>query len=174
MATERSGAVTFKGNPLTLVGDEVKVGSKAPDFSVLSGDLEEVTLASSAGKTRLISVVASLDTPVCDEQSRRFNKEASDLPDNVEVLTISVDLPFGQNRWCGIANADKLTALSDHRDTDFGIKWGVLLKELRLLTRAVFVVDASDTVTYAQVVPEVTDHPDYDAALSAAKSAAGA
>ena len=174
MATERSDAVLFKGNGLTLVGDEVKVGEKAPDFSVLNGTLQEVTLGSSAGKTRLISVVPSLDTPVCDEQTRRFNEEASNLPDSVEVLTVSLDLPFAQNRWCGAADASKITTLSDHRDTNFGTNWGVLIKELRLLARAVFVVDSSDNVTYAQVVPEVTDHPNYDDALAAAKAAAGA
>ena len=172
MAEERTGVVTFKGGPLTLLGGEVATGGKAPDFKVLNGELGEVTLADSAGRVRLICVVPSLDTPVCDQQTRRFNEEASKLPDEVTVLTISCDLPFAQGRWCGAAAADKITALSDHRDTNFGLNWGVLIKELRLLARSVFVVDKSDNVVYAQVVPEVTDLPNFDAALEAVKNAA--
>ena len=169
--TERKGVVTFKGGPLTLIGPEVKVGDRAPEFKVLSGGLEEVTLASSAGKVRLICVVPSLDTPVCDTQTKRFNEGAAGLPAGVEVLTISCDLPFAQGRWCGAAGVERIQTLSDHRDTSFGANWGVLIKELRLLARSVFVVDRSDRVVYAQVVPEVTDLPDFDAALAAAKSA---
>ena len=167
---ERSGGVTFKGNPMTLVGSELKVGDKAPDFKLLAGDLSEVTLASSKGKTRLISVVPSLDTPVCDLQSKRFNEEASKLPADVVVYAVSVDLPFAQKRWCGAANADKLQALSDHREVSFGTAYGLLIKELRLLARAVVVIGADDKIQYIEVVKEVTQHPDYDAALNALKS----
>lgn len=167
-AKERTGVVTFKGNPLTLIGAEVKVGQKAPDFQVVAQDLSPVTLAGSRGKTRLISVVPSLDTPVCDAQTRRFNQEAAQLP-NVSILTISVDLPFAQKRWCGAAGIEKVQVLSDHKETSFGTAYGVLIKELRLLSRAIFVVDASDTVRYVEYVPEVTSHPNYDAALQAAR-----
>lgn len=170
-AQERKGTVTFKGTPLTLVGPEILVGAKAPNFEVLAQDLTPVSLTSSKGKVRLISVVPSLDTPVCDAQTRRFNEEAAKLPD-VEVLTISMDLPFAQKRWCGVAGIDKVKVLSDHRDGSFGKAYGTLIKELRLLTRAVFLVDGSDTVRYAEYVPEVTSHPHYDAALAAAKSVA--
>lgn len=173
MAAERKGVVTFKGNPLTLVGPEIKVGGKAPEFKVLDKGLGEVTLTSSAGKVRLISVVPSLDTPVCDQQTRRFNEAAAKLPDKVAVLTVSMDLPFAQSRFCSTANVSKVQTLSDHRDASFGLNWGVLIKELRLLARAVFVVGADDTVKYAQIVGEVTSHPDYDKALAAAKSAVG-
>lgn len=172
--SERLGAVTFKGNPMTLVGAEVKAGDKAPDFSVLAGDLSEVTLASSKGKIRLISVVPSLDTPVCDLQTKRFNEEASKLPAGIAVYTVSTDLPFAQKRWCGAAGADKITALSDHRETSFGKAYGVLIKELRLLARAVFVIGADDRIQYAEVVKEVTQHPHYEAALNALKSGAQA
>lgn len=173
MSQERKGAVTFKGNPLTLIGPEVKVGQQAPDFQVLAGDLSPVTLKSSAGKTRLISVVPSLDTPVCDQQTRRFNQEAANLPGNIEILTISADLPFAQGRFCTTAGINKLKTLSDHRDMSFGQNWGTWIKELRLLTRAVFIVDAQDKIQYAEVVKEVTSHPDYQAALDALKAKAG-
>ncbi|MCM3715021.1 thiol peroxidase [Halalkalibacter oceani] len=162
--------VTFKNNPITLLGNEVKVGEKAPDFTVLANDLSEVTLASTSGKVRLISVVPSIDTGVCDQQTRRFNEEAAGLP-NVEILTISVDLPFAQKRWCAAAGIENVQTLSDHRDLSFGQAYGVAIQELRLLTRAVFVVDSSDTVTYAEYVAEATNHPDYEAALEAAKAA---
>ena len=143
-AQERTGVITFKGNPLTLIGPEIKVGSKAPDFEVLSQDLSPVTLASSKGKTRLIVAVPSLDTPVCDVETRRFNKEAANLPGGIEIITVSTDLPFAQKRWCGAAGIDKIQVVSDHKDASLGIAFGVLIKELRLLTRAIFVVDASD------------------------------
>ncbi|MDB5084976.1 MAG: lipid hydroperoxide peroxidase [Bacilli bacterium] len=162
--------VTFKGNAVTLVGNEVKVGQTAPDFKVLANDLSEATLASSKGNVRLISVVPSLDTGVCDAQTRRFNEEASSLG-NVQILTISMDLPFAQKRWCGAAGVEHVQTLSDHRDASFGTQYGVLIKELRLLTRAVFVVDANDKVTYVEYVPEATNHPNYEAALQAAKAA---
>ncbi len=171
---ERKGGVTFKGNPMTLVGAELKAGDKAPDFKVLEGDLSEVTLASSGGKTRLISVVPSLDTPVCDLQSKRFNEEAAKLPGDVVVYAVSVDLPFAQKRWCGASNADKIKAVSDHRDTSFGKAYGVLIKELRLLARAVFVIGPDDKIKYVEVVKEVTQHPNYDAALNALKAGARA
>lgn len=163
-------SVTFANNPVTLIGNEVKVGDKAPDFTVLANDLSPVTLADSKGSVRLISVVPSLDTGVCDAQTRRFNEEAAKL-DNVKVLTISVDLPFAQARWCGAAGIDKVQTLSDHRDLSFGEAYGVVIKEHRLLARAVFVVDSNDVVTYAEYVPEVTTHPNYEAALEAAKAA---
>lgn len=168
---ERKGAITFKNNPMTLIGPEVKVGSKAPDFKVVANDLSEVTLASSKGKTRLISVMPSLDTPVCDLQGKRFNEEASKLPDNVVVLVVSVDLPFAQKRWCGAANATKVQTLSDHRELSFGKAYGAVIKELKLLTRAVFIVGPDDKVQYVEYVKEVTQHPDYDKALNSLKAA---
>jgi len=165
---ERKGAATFKGNPLTLVGPEVKVGQKAPEFSVLAGDLSPVTLASSKGKTRLIISVPSLDTPVCDAETRRFNEEAAKLS-GVEVLVVSVDLPFAQGRFCQTAGIKNLKTVSDHRDTSFAQAYGTLIKELRLESRAIFVVDPSDKVSYVEYVKEVTSHPNYDAALNALK-----
>jgi thiol peroxidase len=163
-------SVTFANNPVTLLGNEVKVGDKAPDFTVLANDLSPVTLADSKGSVRVISVVPSLDTGVCDAQTRRFNEDAATL-DNVKVLTISVDLPFAQARWCGAAGIDKVQTLSDHRDLSFGEAYGIAMKENRLLARAVFVVDSNDVVTYAEYVPEVTTHPNYEAAIEAAKAA---
>jgi len=173
MAEERTGVCTFKGEALTLIGPEIKVGDKAPDFKVSKGFEEQVTLASSAGKTRLISVVPSLDTPVCEEQTVRFNKEASNLPDNVAVLTISLDLPPAQSRFCGAKNVDKIEVLSDHKEASFAQAYGVLIKELRLASRAIFVVGSDDSVKYVEYVKEVVDHPDYDKALNAARAAAG-
>ncbi|XCS12122.1 thiol peroxidase [Aeribacillus pallidus] len=162
--------VTFKGNPVTLLGNEVKVGDKAPDFKVLANDLSEVTLADTKGQVRIISVVPSIDTGVCDAQTRRFNEEASKL-DNVKILTISMDLPFAQKRWCGANGVENVQLLSDHRDASFGQAYGVLIKELRLLARAVFVVDSNDNVTYVEYVSEATNHPNYEAAIEAAKAA---
>jgi len=162
--------VTFKGNPVTLVGTEVKAGDKAPEFTVLANDLSPVTLESSTGKVRILSVVPSLDTGVCDAQTRKFNEEASKLG-NVEVITVSVDLPFAQKRWCAAAGLENVVTVSDHRELSFGEAYGVHIKELRLLARAVFVVDSQDMVTYAEYVPESTDHPNYDAAIEAAKAA---
>lgn len=171
---ERKGVITFKGNPLTLVGPEVKVGAKAPDFKLLARDLSEATLASSKGKTRLISVVPSLDTPVCEMQTKRFNEEASKLPSNIVVLTVSMDLPFAQTRFCGAHKTDKVTCLSDHREASFGKAYGVLVKELRLLARSIFVIGPDDKVQYAEYVKEVTQHPDYEKALGALKAGAKA
>lgn len=156
--------VTFKNEPVTLLGTEVHVGNDAPNFLVLSNDLEEKTLEDYSGKVKIISVVPSLDTGVCAQQTKRFNEEADKL-DNVQILTISVDLPFAQKRWCGAEGVTNLQTLSDHREVDFGKKYGLLIKELRLLARAVFVVDQNDKVVHVEYVNEVTDHPDYDAAL---------
>ncbi|MFC0473249.1 thiol peroxidase [Halalkalibacter kiskunsagensis] len=162
--------ITFKNNPVTLLGTEVKVGEKAPNFTVLANDLSEVTLADSKGKVRLISVVPSIDTGVCDQQTRRFNEEAAGL-ENTQVLTVSVDLPFAQKRWCAAAGIENVQTVSDHRDLSFGEAFGVAIEELRLLARAVFVIDSNDVVTYAEYVSEATNHPDYEAAIEAAKSA---
>jgi thiol peroxidase len=167
--SERSGVITFKGNPFTLLGPELKVGDKAPDFAVVDNGLAPVTLASSAGKVRIISAVPSLDTPVCDSETRRFNQEAAGLPGDVVVLTVSLDLPFAQKRWCGAAEIDKVITLSDYRERSFGSNYGVLIKELLLLTRAIFVVDAQDVIRYIQIVPEVTSEPDYTAVITAVK-----
>ena len=159
--------VAFKGNPVTLVGQEVKVGQQAPSFTVLDHDLSLVTLEDSKGTVRIISVVPSVDTPVCDQQTRRFNEEAANLKD-VTVLTISVDLPFAQKRWCGAAGIDQVQTLSDYRDLSFGKAYGVVIEELRLLTRAIFVIDKNNIVVHAEYVSEVTEHPDYEAAIQAA------
>jgi len=163
-------SVTFKQEPVTLVGNEIKVGDKAPDFKVLTNDLKEVTLSDYEGKVKLISVVPSVDTGVCSEQTRRFNEEADKL-DNVVVLTISMDLPFAQGRWCAANGIEKVETLSDHRDADFGEKYGVLIKELRLLARSIFVVDSNNVVQHVEYVQEVATHPDYDKALKAAEEA---
>ncbi len=169
MAIERKGAVTFQGKPLTVIGPELKVGDGAPDFKVLSNDLKEVTLKSSAGKVRLISVVPSLDTGICDAQTRRFNKEAAKFGDDVVVLTISADLPFAQKRWCGAAGVNQVDVLSDHLNMSFGDAYGTHIKELRLEQRSIFIVDKDDVIRYVQYVPEVAQHPDYDDALAALK-----
>ncbi|WP_121615147.1 thiol peroxidase [Virgibacillus halodenitrificans] len=162
--------VTFQQNPVTLIGQEIKVGDSAPDFTALSNDLKEVSLKDYQGKVKLISVVPSIDTGVCALQTKRFNEEAEKIG-NVKVLTVSMDLPFAQDRWVKKHEINKLDTLSDHRDADFGEKYGVLIKELRLLARSIFVVDSNDIVTYTEYVKEVNDHPDYDAALEAAKKA---
>ncbi|WP_461202160.1 thiol peroxidase [Anoxybacillus sp. TBDG-1] len=164
-------SVTFKGNPVTLIGQEVKVGDAAPNFTVLANDLSPVTLDDTKGFVRLISVVPSIDTGVCDAQTRRFNEEAGSI-EGVKVLTISVDLPFAQKRWCATNGLENVVTLSDHRDVSFGQAYGVLMQELRLLARAVFVVDRNDRVTYVEYVSEATNHPNYEAAIEAAKQAA--
>ena len=169
---ENKRTVTFKGNPLTLLGAEIKIGSKAPDFQVLAGDLSKITLQSFKGKTKLISVVPSLDTPVCDQQTRRFNQEAAQLPGDITVLTISMDLPFAQGRFCSTAGINKVKALSDHRDASFGLAYGVLIKELRLLSRSIFIIGADDRIQYAEYVKEITEHPNYEAALNTLKAGA--
>lgn len=167
---ERSGVITFKGNPMTLLGSELKVGDKAPDFQVVDTGMAPVTLANSSGKVRIISAVPSLDTPVCDTETRRFNQEAASLPDNVVVLTVSLDLPFAQKRWCGAAGIDRVMTVSDYQERSFGLAYGVLIKELKLLARCIFVVDSQDTIRYIQQVPEVTHEPDYAAVLAAARA----
>jgi len=166
---EREAAVKFKGNPATLVGPELKVGSAAPDFQVVDNGLQPVTLATDAGKVRLITVVPSIDTPVCDTMTRTFNQQAAELPDSVVVYTVSVDLPFAQKRWCGNAGIDKVQTLSDYQERSFGINYGLLLQGLKLLARAVIVIDQNDKVAYFELVPEVTEEPDYAAALEAVK-----
>lgn len=166
---ERNGMITFQGNPLTLLGAELKVGDSAPDVTLLANDLSPVQLSSYKGKVCVVSVVPSLDTPVCDMQTRKFNEQAGNLGDNVVILTMSMDLPFAQARWCGAAGVDKVVTLSDHRDAAFGAAFGVLIKELRLLARAVFVVDKNGIIQYIQLVKEVTEEPDYNAVLEAVK-----
>lgn len=167
---ERKGIITFQGNPLTLVGPELKAGDKAPDFRVVNNGLAPVTLADYQGKIKVLSAVPSLDTPVCDTETRRFNKEAAALPDNVVVLTVSMDLPFAQARWCGAAGIDRVITLSDYQDRSFAAAYGALIGELKLIARMIFVVDAADTVRYVQLVPEVTSEPDYDAVLAAVRA----
>ncbi len=167
---ERTGIITFKGNAMTLLGTELKVGDKAPDFCAVDTTLTPVGIGTHAGKIRVISAVPSLDTPVCDTETRRFNQEAAALPDNVVVLTISMDLPFAQKRWCGAAGIERVTTLSDYRDRSFGQNYGVLIKELLLLSRCIFVIDADGIIRYIQQVPEVTSEPDYDAVLTAVKA----
>src|SRR5882762_8822397 len=170
---ERPGATTMKGNPLTLIGPELQVGDHAPDFSVVDGTLSPVNLEKTGANVRIISVVPSLDTPVCDLQTKRFNEEAAQLP-AVDIITISMDLPFAQKRWCGAFGVDRIKMLSDHRSGSFGEAYGTLIKDLRIESRAIFVVDKDNVVRHAEYVKEVADHPNYDAALGAAKSAAGA
>lgn len=162
---ERKNIVRAHGNPVTLIGAEIKVGDKAPAFTVLDGNLKEIRLKDYDGKIKLVSVTPSLDTPVCDMQARRFNQEAGKLPDSVAVLNISMDLPFAISRFCTTAGIDKVKAYSDHRDASFGTAYGVLIKELRLLARSIFVIDRDNTIRYIEIVPELTDPPDYDRAL---------
>ena len=166
---EIPAGVTFQGNPLTLFGNELKVGDKAPDFKLLANDLSEVKLSDTKG-VRVFTTVPSLDTPVCDLQVKRFNEEAGKLP-NVSIYAVSADLPFAQARWCGGAGVKSLKTLSDHREMAFAAAWGVGVKELRLLARTVFVVDSQNTIVYKELVKEITQAPNYDAALSAIKSA---
>jgi len=168
---ERTGVITFQGGPLTLVGPEIKVGGEAPEALVLANDLSPVTISSLRGKVVVLSCVPSLDTPVCDTQTRKFNEAAASLDDDVAIVTASMDLPFAQARWCGAAGIDAVQTVSDHRDAALGNAYGLLIKELRLLARAVLVIDRDGKVRYLQVVPEVTEEPDYDAALAAAKAA---
>ncbi len=165
---ERPEAVNFGGKMLTVVGPELKPGDAAPDFRLVANDLSVKTLGEWAGTTRIVSVVPSLDTGVCDRQTRRFNELAASIPD-VVVLTVSMDLPFAQKRWCGAAGVDKVHTLSDHRDASFGAAWGTLIKDVRLLQRAVFVVGKDGRVRHAQYVVQTGTEPDYDAALAAAR-----
>ncbi|HVO96752.1 MAG TPA: thiol peroxidase [Bryobacteraceae bacterium] len=168
MPIERPGATTLKGNPLTVLGPELKPGDKAPDFQAVDDSLKPVNLESTGHGVRIFSVVPSLDTPVCDAQTKRFNDEAGKLPE-LSVYTISMDLPFAQKRWCGAYGVDHVKMVSDHRTGSFGEHYGTLIKELQIHSRAVFVVDKDNTLKYVEYVKEVGTHPDYDAALAAAK-----
>ncbi|MBQ4568004.1 MAG: thiol peroxidase [Desulfovibrio sp.] len=162
--------VTFKGAPLHLVGQVPAVGQKAPDFALVANDLSPRSLKDYAGKVLVLLCVPSLDTPVCDMEVRRFNSEAAQLSDKVQILAVSCDLPFAQARWCGAAGVAAVQSLSDYKEAQFGKDYGVLIQELRLLTRAIFVLDADGNVAYSQIVPEVSSEPDYDAALAAVKA----
>jgi thiol peroxidase len=166
MSQERSG-YTFKGNPITLIGPEIKVGDKAPDFKANKDLTTQVSLNDYDGKVKLISVVPSLDTGTCDAQTRRFNVEAGKLGNKVTVLTVSMDLPFAQARWCGAAGVEHVVTLSDYKDASFGVAYGVLIKELRLLMRSIFILDANNTVQYVEYLSEMTNPPDYDKAIEA-------
>jgi len=167
---ERAGAATLKGNPLTLVGPQLKPGDKAPDFEAVDNNLIPVTLEKTGKSVRIFSVVPSLDTPVCDAQTKRFDEELGKMP-KVEVYTVSMDLPFAQKRWCGAFGVDRVKMLSDHRSGSFGTAYGTLIKELRIESRAIFVVDKENKIRYVEYVKEVTDHPNYDSALAAARAA---
>ena len=170
---ETTYTVTMKGNPLTVEGTRLQQGDKAPDATLVANDLSEVTLSSYRPKTVILSVVPSLDTGVCSRQTRAFNEAAADLGENVQVVTVSMDLPFAQQRWCGAEGIERVDTLSAHRNEDFGRAYGVLIADLRLLARSVFVIDAEGTITYAQYVGELTEEPAYDPALEAAREAAG-
>ena len=175
MAQERPGAVTFKGNPLTLVGPEIRVGQAAPDFTAVDTGLQPVHLSSARGKVLILSAVPSLDTPVCDTETRRFNQEIGHLGEGVEVWTISMDLPFAQKRWCGAAGITHVKTLSDFRDHSFAQNYGVLIKDgplAGLMARAVFIVGKDGKVKHVEYVKEITTEPNYEAALAAARQAA--
>ncbi len=176
MAETRKGEVTFKGNPIELVGPKLKPGDPAPDFTCVGAGLAVVKLADTAGKARLFNVVPSLDTPVCNKQTKRFAEELKSLGDKVAAYTVSLDLPFAQARFCTDAHIENMNNLSDVHNQSFGQHYGVLIQGLPipLLARAVFVVDPSNKITYAEIVPEIGQEPDYEPALSALKSAAGA
>lgn len=169
MMTERFGAVTLKGTPQTVRGEQLKVGDKAPNFTLTANDFSQVTLDDSKGKVRLISVVPSLFTGICDAQTRRFNQEAASLGDNVAILTVSVDFPPSQRQWCGAAGVDQVQTLSDHKDMNFGDAYGTHILEQRWEQRSIFVVDADDVLRYVEYVPEIGQHPDYEAALTAVR-----
>ncbi len=169
MGQERTGVATLKGNPITLIGPALQVGDNAPNFTANKSLVDEVTLDSYAGKIKLISVVPSLDTGVCDLQTKRFNEEAANLGEDVVVLTVSVDLPFAQARWCGAAGVERVVTLSDYKNLTFGNAYGVLIKEFHLLMRSIFVVDKDNTIRYMEYLQEMTEHPNYDAAIAAVK-----
>jgi thiol peroxidase len=169
MIQERTGIVTFQGSPLTLLGPELTVGAQAPSFALVDNDLQPVSLADTEGKLRLITVVPSLDTPVCDAMTRRFNQEAARLSDDVVIYAVSVDLPFAQKRWCGNAGIDRIKTLSDYQERAFGLAYGLLVKEIKLLARAVLVIDRQGRIAYRQIVGEIVDEPDYQAALEAVR-----
>jgi thioredoxin-dependent peroxiredoxin len=170
--TERAQAVTLHGSPLTLAGDPVRMGHPAPDVTLLDNDLKPVKLSDYRDKVVVIAAVPSLDTPVCDMETRRFNSEAAGLGEQVAILTVSMDLPFAQQRWCGAAGVEQVVTLSDHREAAFGQAFGLLIKELRLLARAVLVLDREGVIRYYQLVEEVSQEPDYEAALGAVKELA--
>ncbi|AIQ12397.1 thiol peroxidase [Paenibacillus durus] len=170
MTQERTGAATFKGDPITLIGPKLSAGDPAPDFVLSKNLLEEATLKDFSGKIKLISVVPSLDTGVCDAQTRRFNSEAAELGDEVVILTVSADLPFAQARWCGAAGIDRVITLSDYKTNAFGEAYGVLIKEFKLEMRSIFVIDKDDKITYVEYLGEMAEHPNYEAAISAVKS----
>jgi thioredoxin-dependent peroxiredoxin len=163
----------MRGNPLTLIGPELKPGDPAPDFTATDSSLKPVSLKDTGENVRIISVVPSLDTPVCDAQTKKFNEAAAQLPD-VDIITVSMDLPFAQKRWCGQFGVDKVKMLSDHKDGSFGSHYGTLIKDLRIESRAIFVIDQKNVIRHVEYVKEVADHPNYESALSAARSAAGA
>ena len=167
---ERKGVVTAKGNPITLIGPGLKVGDKAPDFTVLDRELKEVRLKDFTGKIKFISVTPSLDTPVCNAQVGILNKEATKLHDSIVIINISMDLPFAVGRFCTTEGIDKMKTFSDHRDASFGTGFGVLIKELRLLARSIFILDKDDVIRYIEIVPEMTHHPDYEKAIELVKS----
>jgi thiol peroxidase len=167
--TERTGIVKSKGNPLTLVGNEVKVGDSAPDFEVLDGSLNSVRLSSFKDKVVVVASVPSIETAVCDLEAKRFNKEAGKLGDDVMILTISMDLPFAQSRWCAAAGVENIKLLSDYRDASFGNSYGILIKELRLLARTIFIIDRSGKVRYIQYVEETSEEPKYEEVLDAVR-----
>ena len=171
MANERKDVVTLGGNPLTLIGNEVKVGDKAPGFTVLAGIAEPVGLGEFKDKVKVLNVVGSVDTPVCDKQTKRFNIEAAGLGEDVAIATISMDLPFALKRYCAAEGIHRVKTLSDYRYASFGEAYGVLIKESRLLARSIFVVDRNDIVRHVEIVPEITWEPDYEAALRAVKEA---
>ncbi len=171
---DKQGAVTFKGNPMTLTGSgELAEGQPAPEFTLIGTDMQPKSLADYRGKTVVLSTVPSLDTSVCDTQTRRFNAEAADLGDDVVILTVSNDLPMAQKRWCGAAEVDNIVTLSDYMDHSFQDAWGLRIKELGLIARSVTVIDADGKIVYHQLVPEVAQEPDYDTALAAVKQARG-
>jgi thiol peroxidase len=169
--TERAGAVTLKGNPLTLLGPELHVGDKAPEFDVVDSGLQPVNLAKTGNNVRIFSVVPSLDTPVCDAQTKRFNDESKQLS-GIDIYTISMDLPFAQKRWCGDFGVDNVKMLSDHRNGTFGTNYGTLIRELRIESRAIFVIDRNNMIQHVEYVKEVAEHPDYEAALRKARALA--
>lgn len=173
MFVERPGGVTYKGTPHTVRGAMLEIGQPAPNFSVIANDLSEVTLADSAGKVRLISVVPSLDTGLCDAQTRRFNQEAVGFSDDVVVLTISANLPWAQRRWCGAAGVERVQTLSCYRDMQFADAYGVHDVDFRYCQRSVFIIDQDDILRYAEYVPEIAQAVDYDAALAALKEVTG-
>src|SRR5579872_729454 len=168
---ERSGATTLRGNPMTLVGPELKTGDKAPNFDAVTDTLQPVDLEKTGHAIRIFSVVPSLDTPVCDAQTKRFNEVAGERPE-IEIYTVSMDLPFAQKRWCGNYGVDKVKMISDHKTGSFGEHYGTLIKELRIESRAIFVLDKDNVIRHAEYVKEVAEHPNYEAALTAAKEAA--